>query len=244
MEVHHHPHTPRKKWTHYFWEFLMLFLAVFCGFLAENQREHFVEHKREGQFIISLINDLHLDTIWVNRVTESKKDRISNLDSALFSLTNLKSDELHANIYRNLRRSMNNFYFYPHNGTITQLRNSGGMRLIRDRETVKLIELYNRQLNRQESHQGLTKDFLRDFVLLLNKLVSGKDAFQVVHDTTSYKLPSLNGTVRINRLYLDEFIHECINIRKQIEGNIDANNVLLHQALVLMEHIRKKYHID
>ena len=44
MEVHHHTHlasgkthTARKKWTHYFWEFLMLFLAVFCGFLAELQ---------------------------------------------------------------------------------------------------------------------------------------------------------------------------------------------------------------
>ncbi len=29
MEVHAHTHTARKKWTHYFWEFLMLFLAVF-----------------------------------------------------------------------------------------------------------------------------------------------------------------------------------------------------------------------
>ena len=34
MEVHHHSHPStssghRKKWTHYFWEFLMLFLAVF-----------------------------------------------------------------------------------------------------------------------------------------------------------------------------------------------------------------------
>ena len=36
MEVHHHGHTERKKWTHYLWEFLMLFLAVFAGFLAEN----------------------------------------------------------------------------------------------------------------------------------------------------------------------------------------------------------------
>jgi len=43
MEVHAHTHTARKKWTHYFWEFLMLFLAVFCGFLAENQREHMIE---------------------------------------------------------------------------------------------------------------------------------------------------------------------------------------------------------
>ena len=30
MEVHAHTHTERKKWTHYFWESLMLFLAVFC----------------------------------------------------------------------------------------------------------------------------------------------------------------------------------------------------------------------
>lgn len=36
MEVHHHAHHEGKKnWKSYFWEFLMLFLAVFCGFLAE-----------------------------------------------------------------------------------------------------------------------------------------------------------------------------------------------------------------
>ena len=35
MEVHAHSHTPRKKWTHYFWEFLMLFLAVTLGFTAK-----------------------------------------------------------------------------------------------------------------------------------------------------------------------------------------------------------------
>ena len=57
MEVHHHSHLASgethtssppagragKKWTHYFWEFLMLFLAVFCGFLAEYQLEHTIE---------------------------------------------------------------------------------------------------------------------------------------------------------------------------------------------------------
>ena len=34
MEVHHHAHPThgKKNWKSYFWEFLMLFLAVFCGF--------------------------------------------------------------------------------------------------------------------------------------------------------------------------------------------------------------------
>jgi hypothetical protein len=72
MEVHAHSHTPRKKWTHYFWEFLMLFLAVFAGFLAENQREHYVEHLREKQFINSLINDVKVDTARLNRLIENR----------------------------------------------------------------------------------------------------------------------------------------------------------------------------
>ena len=58
MEVHQHTHTPRKKWTHYFWEFLMLFLAVTLGFFVENQREHFIEHKREKEYIRSLVKDI------------------------------------------------------------------------------------------------------------------------------------------------------------------------------------------
>jgi len=30
MEIHSHTHAERKKFTHYLWEFLMLFLAEFC----------------------------------------------------------------------------------------------------------------------------------------------------------------------------------------------------------------------
>ena len=77
MEVHHHAHSERKKWTHYFWEFLMLFLAVFCGFLAENQREHMVEHKREEKFAKRLLSDLGEDSVFLNirigRLEDRKK---------------------------------------------------------------------------------------------------------------------------------------------------------------------------
>ena len=48
METHaHHLHkAPGKNFWHYFFEFFMLFLAVFCGFLVENYREHKVENER------------------------------------------------------------------------------------------------------------------------------------------------------------------------------------------------------
>jgi hypothetical protein len=47
MEVHHHSHHP-KKWKEYITEFLMLFLAVSLGFMAENIREHQIEKHRKS----------------------------------------------------------------------------------------------------------------------------------------------------------------------------------------------------
>ena len=44
MEVHHHPHVEKKNFKEYFLEFLMIFLAVTMGFIAENVRERITEH--------------------------------------------------------------------------------------------------------------------------------------------------------------------------------------------------------
>src|SRR5689334_20169537 len=64
MEVHKHPHhiTHKKKWGEFLLEFLMIFFAVFCGFLAENLREHLVEKERGMQYIESFYEDLKTDT--------------------------------------------------------------------------------------------------------------------------------------------------------------------------------------
>src|SRR5258708_36071994 len=53
METHAHQlhKVPGQGWKHYLFEFLMLFLAVFAGFLAENWRESVVEHRNEKQYI-------------------------------------------------------------------------------------------------------------------------------------------------------------------------------------------------
>ena len=70
MEVHQHSHPEKKKWTHYFWEFFMLFLAVTLGFFVENMREHLADRKKEKSYISSLIADLKNDTTTIRRVTK------------------------------------------------------------------------------------------------------------------------------------------------------------------------------
>ena len=63
MEVHTHTHTARKKWMHYFWEFLMLFLAVSLGFYAENLREGILHKKEVKTQMNSLVSDLQSDIV-------------------------------------------------------------------------------------------------------------------------------------------------------------------------------------
>ena len=46
----------------------MLFLAVFCGFLAEYQLEHLIEKNRAKQYIHSLYEDLKTDTSRINEM--------------------------------------------------------------------------------------------------------------------------------------------------------------------------------
>ena len=63
MEPHLHPHLHHeKKWKDYLFEFIMLFLAVSSGFIAENIRENSVERHREKEYIRSLIEDIKKDT--------------------------------------------------------------------------------------------------------------------------------------------------------------------------------------
>src|SRR6187401_2464159 len=64
METHaHHLHkTPGKNFWHYFFEFFMLFLAVFCGFLAENVREHKIEKDRATELARSFYEELKSDS--------------------------------------------------------------------------------------------------------------------------------------------------------------------------------------
>ncbi len=150
MEVHHHSHTVpiaigRKKWRHYFWEFLMLFLAVTLGFFVENQREHYIEHQREKQFIQSLFNDIKADTANIQRIINIRTVKERSLDSFSYMMNSPNPMEFIKQIYTYAiyaGRTMP-YRFVPNDGTIQQLKNSGAFRLIRKRVVVDSISKYD-----------------------------------------------------------------------------------------------------
>lgn len=148
MEVHHHSHTARKKWTHYLWEFLMLFLAVFCGFLAENQREHMVELRREKQYMISLVEDLETDTTELKNEIRKAELIARYADSTVIFLSSYKpSGEVPARLATIIGTGGARISLINTDRTSSQLKNSGAMRLIRKKNVADTILRYWKQID-------------------------------------------------------------------------------------------------
>jgi len=142
MEVHAHTHTARKRWTHYFWEFLMLFLAVFCGFLAEYQLEHTIEHQREKEYAKALYDELYADSIVFANKIKGRLGKEKDCDYLVSyirdsSLTNLSKDFYPA--YTVVMYLITSYTFEPKDGVLNQLKGSGSLRYFKSAYLQKLF---------------------------------------------------------------------------------------------------------
>jgi hypothetical protein len=151
MEVHHHPHLHHqpKPWKEYLLEGLMIFIAVTMGFFAESLREHIVDNKKEHEYIISLKEDLLIDTASLNNVIPQNQIQFEKLDS-LYTLLDLAAEgkpvSLNRLYYLNFRYGDGLVYFSPDKRTMTQIKSTGSFALIKNkvcRDSITDYDNYN-----------------------------------------------------------------------------------------------------
>jgi hypothetical protein len=144
METHAHDlhKAPNHGWKHYFFEFFMLFLAVFCGFLAENVRESSVERTREKEYMSSLIHDLEYDTLQFNNYNNLLKEKTPFFDS-VFSFLDDPASFNYKLSASNFIRVNSEIFYRPVEPTIQQLKNSGNLRLIENKKVLDSILVYD-----------------------------------------------------------------------------------------------------
>jgi hypothetical protein len=141
MEVHAHTHTARKKWTHYFWEFLMLFLAVTLGFFVENQREHYIEHQREKKYAEQLLSDLQGDSVSFNVLVDMLDTVIADHEEFTTLMTNVNKPS-NKEVLNGLIPIYNGISMYPGKATYLEMKSSGSLRYIRSAELSAGIKKY------------------------------------------------------------------------------------------------------
>ena len=246
MEVHSHTHTARKKWTHYFWEFLMLFLAVFCGFLAEYQLEHKIEKDREKEYIKSMIEDLKEDTTLLAAQLSSFKSLGADLNSLIFLLNSPGVKKYGADLYYYGRKAHRVSFFNITDRTIQQMKNSGGFRLVRNNFAANSILRYYALMNNLNELQTRTEQYAMEYRVfsmnIFNPLV-----FQKMVDTADQSIIKLQGNPELltydktTVLKLTSILHYLNSIRTGLQ--LKYNNVKLEAEKLIML-LKKEYRLE
>ena len=251
MEVHHHTHNPaephkKKNWKSYFWEFLMLFLAVFCGFLAEYQLEHKIEGDREIVYIESMIEDLKMDTINLGYVIEEFKHNDICIDTILKMYPKLSvgyNDTLH----RNLRTTQGFPDFIYSDRTMKQLKNAGALRLIRNKKVADGIvnyDSYIRDLNDVDI-PTLMIDYQR-YCILRSELF---DYQNLEIDKELKSIPQMqngnkNYLLKSDKESLGIFYNNLFGMRRYYKEVMTKEIYIKKKATELITLIKKEYDLD
>ena len=240
MEVHAHTHTSRKKWTHYFWEFLMLFLAVFCGFLAEYQLEHKIEKERGKEYIRSFYEDLKSDTASFTGYINKYEIKLEALNKAALCYDSLPLQRKAFNPC--ITELMNHASGFPdlltEDRTLIQLKNAGGLRLIKKTDADSILS-YDRMI--RDYVKGETTGFqetqyqLRDVIVSLTNYANWK----LNKDTGSVPFLYTDNPDLINRFFVLVQSHRFASryYKKRLE-------ILKQKATGLIEYFKDKYHFQ
>jgi len=249
MEVHHHSHSShgRKSLSAYFFEFFMLFLAVFCGFLAENQREHFVEHKRELNYMKSLLQDLKADTSFLAFEYHRTGIICNGLDSMVRIFYSPSLFDKQIDLYR-MFKTYNPVITPSFNDqTISQLRSSGNMRLVRNEEIVHAISSYwniKNKLVRISERLDNRIDFSGEYNIKIFRREYSEKAYQSGNPENSDTYIPPDAKLMTHDL---NTLTEYANIQARLNGSLKIYRKLLQEMNVrgikLIELLEKHYHI-
>jgi hypothetical protein len=243
MEVHTHTHTPHKKWSHYFYEFIMLFLAVTLGFFVENQREHYIEHRREKQYMRTMVQDLQADINSLNVVIGDFTNKMPAFDTIIEEFPKLPK-KFSAPFARNIFKIVSYEDLVPNDRTLQQLKNAGGMRLIRKGAVSDSIMAYDIKMkDLMIEQQGLFDFYLkyRNRGELLNA--------EILNNTINpgvigqYEKDNTNLLVTQDRSLLSKYHSFAYSYRAVARIYISQLKEMVLQAEELIHFIKTSYHI-
>jgi len=250
MEVHHHGHHEGKKnWKSYFWEFLMLFLAVFCGFLAEYQLEHKIERDREKQYVESMIADMKDDANKIKKSISFGTTQVAAFDSLLQNIyhTPYTDSSLRMMYYLQRKYTSTRNPVAFNKRTISQLKNSGGLRLIRNKAASDSIIIYEETCEKAEVQEAYFANFrmgkVNDFTIQLfdSKYIANYDRYtisNILKESTPISLISSDEKL------IKQYANTMYFSRSTLTNYIEILKGIENRIPLIIKFLENQYHLD
>jgi hypothetical protein len=243
MEVHHHPdlHHEKKPWKEYLLEGLMIFFAVMMGFIAENIRESISDAAKGREYIKSFVQDLRRDTATFSGVIAfdtKKMAALNNIFACYYSIE--KKNESTGCLVPIMKSSTSNRVGNFTDGTLQQLKNAGGFRLLNknDKDSIVAYDHAARAFQNFESTLFQQRqDIVRDIYV---KLVDFKAEPMLFPD-------SIAGNVQSPLLFsndkalINEYFNDLLLYRRVIMTQSVQLDRLSKRAVGLIVYFDNKY---
>ncbi len=244
MEVHHHSHTARKKWTHYFWEFLMLFLAVFCGFLAEYQLEHKIEKDREKVYMQNMLDDLKTDTaIYSDYAARNAvvRDLVDTITVLIKSPDRKKHITKLAYSARILTAKWKQIAMVTR--TYEEMKSSGHLRLIRNKEVAGKVSSYYSSLSELDTYNNVGMIWSNNYAQAMAKLFDGEALLKIIKEKKEVPLTG-DALISEDKIAINELITSAGYFygALSLNNNVAADRKINASQLIVL--LKTKYKLE
>lgn len=245
MEVHHHPSIHKKNFKEFFLEFIMIFLAVSLGFIAENVRESISNHEQEKHYAESLVNNLKEDTAFMNIVVRENTVKIDTLKKLqLLSLSNLSQKESRSQLYNYASKIGYYALFKSNDATMNQLKTSG-LQFMKKDHVADSIAGYDVRLKFIYASENLYTTATNEALLVAQQLMD----LSVSIDTTYFDTSTGFKNVQLP-LYIDN-VSSLPRFFNKIDfeiGAVQNYNYNIRQIIPLTErliiYLKKEYNLE
>jgi hypothetical protein len=215
---------------------------VFCGFLAENQREKIVEHHREKAYMDLLLKDLQLDASFILGMKQQNIQLAKGLDSLAMYFDGLKDTNK-----KQLEKVYSLFYTWGYSPnivkfsdrTISQLKSAGGMRLIRSQKASEGIHFYYTVISLIDEQARIYSEDMGELIVLsygfMDKL---------------YTLPGHTDMILAMKLLREnpgkqrEFINRALDLKEVVENYNHLLDQVSDMGIKLSNTIKSEYKLN
>ena len=243
MEVHHHSggHHEEKHFKDYFLEFLMIFLAVTMGFLAENLREFITDKNHVEELAGQLREDLSNDTTKLTRLIAFQQLQIRRGDS-LYEILMQPAAAIDYKKLQNMVVDCDRLdFFYPSTGAIATIKKDLHLRKFVKTKIAKHIDLYEKDIVVMEKLESRDIDYMGKY---LESFISNHFTPENVAASVT-RSPVVSATMRnlspadLVQLSVDVNLIKAYNIR--LVGQYEK---IKTDAILFIQHINTTYNLD
>jgi hypothetical protein len=237
--------SQKLKWSAYFLEFIMLFLAVTLGFMADSFRDKLSENEKEIEYIQSMIEDLEEDKVNIKKVLEINKKRVESLallSNLCFSYNGSNQDKVELN-FNFIQVLIHPEFLTAADLTMQQLKNAGGMQFIKSKKAIKDILRYDTKLKEIANQQLYYENYQNKAIDIGTKIFDVNKLFYIVRQ------PDVNfREVQFELLVEDAYLMKTFgNIVTMYKGIIEYYLALLdeldEQGAEMQQTLKEVYNL-